>query len=149
MSDETRVLTIGFTKTTAENFFERLQRSGAKTVIDVRLNNTSQLSGFAKSDDLKYFLRETSGISYRHIPLLAPEPSMLSSYRKGEMPWNEYENQFLALMRHRGIEKRLSPAMLEDACLLCSEDTPRHCHRRLVCEYLNEQWSGRLKVQHL
>lgn len=149
MVDEARVLTIGFTKTTAENFFDRLRKAEVKTVIDVRLNNTSQLSGFAKSDDLRYFLSATSGILYKHVPLLAPEPEMLSSYRKGVMAWSEYENHFLALMKRREIEKRLSPELLDGACLLCSEDVPRYCHRRLVCEYLNGHWSGRLKVRHL
>lgn len=145
----TDVSTIGFTKSSAESFFERLLRSGVKKIIDVRLHNTSQLSGFAKSDDLKYLLRKVGGIDYVHSPLLAPTDGMLKSYKKEKGEWAIYEGQFLSLMSERRIEKQLKPEMLDGACLLCSEATPHHCHRRLVCEYLNEKWHGALSVRHL
>jgi uncharacterized protein (DUF488 family) len=143
------VSTIGFTKTTAEGFFERLLESGVKKVIDVRLHNTSQLAGFAKAEDLAYFLRRIGEIEYIHQPLLAPTESLLKSYRKEKRDWGAYEKSFLALMAERQIENRLEPAMLEGACLLCSEATADCCHRRLVCEYLNEKWGGALTVRHL
>jgi uncharacterized protein (DUF488 family) len=142
------VTTIGFTQTTAENFFDRLQEAHVKKVIDVRLHNTSQLSGFAKADDLAYFLK-TAGISYMHMPLLAPTDEMLKAYKKQRGSWNRYEHQFLELMAERRIEDRLQPEVLRDACLLCSEAKPHHCHRRLVCDYLNQRWHGALSVQHL
>lgn len=144
-----QVSTIGFTKATAEDFFERLLRAGVKKVVDVRLHNTSQLSAFAKSDDLKYFLKKIGGIEYAHTPLLAPTDSMLKSYKKEKGSWALYETQFLNLMSERQIEVRLKPEAFDSACLLCSEATPHHCHRRLVCEYLNEKWNGELSVKHL
>ena len=145
----TTVSTIGFTKTTAEGFFERLLKSGVKRVVDVRLHNTSQLAGFAKSDDLAYFLKKIGGIEYAHQPLLAPTDAMLKAYKKEKGDWDAYEARFMALMAQRQIENRLRPEMLEGTCLLCSEATPHHCHRRLVCEYLNEKWNGALTVRHL
>jgi uncharacterized protein (DUF488 family) len=141
--------TIGFTKTSAEGFFERLLRANVKTVIDVRLHNTSQLAGFAKSDDLAYFLSKIGGIGYRHMPILAPEDAMLTAYKKDGGSWLAYEAQFMRLMEQRGIEQRMTPQMFEGACLLCSEDKPHHCHRRLVCEYLNSKWDNCLSVRHL
>jgi len=145
----TTVSTIGFTKTTAEGFFERLLKSGVKRVVDVRLRNTSQLAGFAKSDDLAYFLKKIGGIEYAHQPLLAPADAMLKAYKKEKGDWDAYEARFMALMAQRQIENRLRPEMLEGTCLLCSEATPHHCHRRLVCEYLNDKWNGALTVRHL
>ena len=145
----TTVSTIGFTKTTAEGFFERLLKSGVKRVVDVRLRNTSQLAGFAKSDDLAYFLKKIGGIEYAHRPLLAPTDAMLKAYKKEKGDWDAYEARFMALMAQRQIENRLRPEMLEGTCLLCSEATPHHCHRRLVCEYLNDKWNGALTVRHL
>lgn len=145
----TTVSTIGFTKTTAEGFFERLLKSGVKRVVDVRLRNTSQLAGFAKSDDLAYFLKKIGGIEYAHQPLLAPTDAMLKAYKKEKGDWDAYEARFMALMAQRQIENRLRPEMLEGTCLLCSEATPHHCHRRLVCEYLNDKWNGALTVCHL
>lgn len=144
-----KVSTIGFTKTTAEGFFERLLSAGVKKVLDVRLHNTSQLSGFAKADDLAYFLKKIDGIDYVHQPLLAPTDSMLKAYKKEKGDWREYEKRFLALISERHIEDRFKPEMFDGACLLCSEATPHHCHRRLVCEYLNEKWDGALEVRHL
>lgn len=147
--NQVKLSTIGFTKTNAEGFFERLRKAGVKTVIDVRLHNTSQLAAFAKADDLAYFLKTIGDIKYLHQPLLAPTDSMLRAFKKEKGDWSTYENRFLALMNERQIEKRLTPDSLDGACLLCSEATPHHCHRRLVCEYLNERWNGALQVNHI
>jgi len=141
--------TIGFTKTTAAGFFDRLKSAGVKKVIDVRLHNTSQLAGFAKADDLSYFLKEICGTQYVHQPLLAPTDDILKAFKRDKGDWSIYENSFMRLMEQRRVENRFKPEMFDDGCLLCSEDKPHHCHRRLVCEYLNVKWSGTIKVRHL
>lgn len=147
--DRINVTTIGFTKSNAEHFFGRLSRAGVKKVVDVRLHNTSQLAGFAKADDLAYFLKIVNEIEYIHQPLLAPTDPILKAYKKEKGDWRAYEQRFLGLMEERQIEKSFKPEMFKNSCLLCSEDKPHHCHRRLVCEYLNEKWGGVLNVQHL
>lgn len=143
-----KLFTIGFTKTTAEGFFKRLRHSGSKRVVDVRLNNVSQLAGFAKRKDLQFFLREICGMDYVHLPELAPTKGILDEYKKNKGDWAIYERKFLELMKEREIEKRVDPAVIADGCLLCSEDKPHHCHRRLVAEYLNSQW-GDVEIRHL
>lgn len=143
-----RVFTIGFTKKSARRFFELLRSSGARRLVDVRLNNVSQLAGFAKRDDLAYFLREICDMDYVHEPLLAPTQGMLDAYKKQRGDWHAYESAFLALMKERHIEAVISRELMDGACLLCSEDTPKHCHRRLVAEYLREHW-GTLEITHL
>lgn len=142
------VYTIGFTKKTAAEFFELLRKSGTKRIVDVRLNNVSQLAGFSKRDDLKFFLKELCGIDYVHEPMLAPTKDILDAYKKHKGDWGVYEPAFLELMRKREIEKRLDPELVKGGCLLCSEDKPHHCHRRLVCEYLSRHWGG-LEINHL
>ena len=143
-----RVFTIGFTKSSAEGFFTRLQKAGVKKVLDVRLNNVSQLAGFAKKEDLRYFLRAIGGIEYAHEPRLAPTQEMLDAYKKAGGDWSDYEKRFLALMAERRIEQTVPRSVLEGACLLCSEDKPTQCHRRLVVEYLQQKWGG-IEVAHL
>lgn len=143
-----KIMTIGFTKKPARRFFELLRESGVKRVVDVRLNSGSQLSGFAKQDDLAWFLNEICGIEYVHLPSLAPTRTLLSDYRKRRIDWDAYEARFLDLMRERRVEATISPEIVHDGCLLCSEDQPHHCHRRLVAEYLNERWGG-IQVRHL
>lgn len=143
------VATIGFTRSNAEHFFGRLRKAGVKKLIDVRLHNTSQLSGFAKADDLAFFLKNIGGIEYVHQPVLAPTDPMLKAFKKEKGDWLAYEERFLTLMAERQIEKRFRPDVFKGACLLCSEDKPHHCHRRLVCEYLNEKWGDVLDVHHL
>ena len=143
-----RLFTIGFTKKSAESFFETLHKSGAKRVVDVRLNNVSQLSGFAKKQDLEYFLEKICGMEYVHLPLLAPTQEMLDEYRKYRGSWQTYERRFLELMRERGIEEAIPRELVAEGCLLCSEDKPHQCHRRLVAEYLKRQWGG-VDIQHL
>ncbi len=143
-----QVYTIGFTKKPASTFFELLKDAGARRIVDVRLNNSSQLSGFAKRDDLAYFLEEICGMEYVHLSILAPTKEMLDEYRKGGGDWGRYEQRFLDLMRHREVERHVGRDLLEQGCLLCSEAEPHRCHRRLVAEYLNEHW-GEMAVTHL
>ncbi len=143
------VYSIGFTQSTAEHFFGRLNTAGVKHLLDVRLNNVSQLAGFAKRDDLAYFLRELCGAAYSHAPLLAPSQEMLDTYKKHKGSWADYEQAFLALMARRRIETELDRALFEQpTALLCSEATADHCHRRLVLEYLLGKW-GNFTITHL
>jgi len=143
-----KVFTIGFTKKSARRFFELLRISGAKRVVDVRLNNVSQLAGFAKKDDLAYFLKEICGLEYVYLPVLAPTQEMLDDYKKRRGEWCTYETQFLDLMKQRRIEETVPREVVADGCLLCSEDKPHQCHRRLVAEYLTQHW-GDLEINHL
>ena len=122
--------------------------SGAVRVVDVRLNNVSQLSGFAKRNDLAYFLRTICDMDYLHMPNLAPTAEMLGAYRKQEMTWDEYERQFLELMHERDIETNTPRDSIAGSVLLCSEDKPVQCHRRLVAEYLAQRW-GDIDIRHL
>jgi uncharacterized protein (DUF488 family) len=143
-----KLFTIGFTKKTAQRFFEMLSNSGAKRVVDVRLNNVSQLAGFAKKQDLTYFLKQICGMGYVHVPELAPTKDILDEYKKNKGDWDVYERKFLELMERRQIEKKVPREVFEDGCLLCSEDKPHHCHRRLVAEYLKAHW-GNVEIEHL
>lgn len=143
-----RVYTIGFTRKNAEQFFTRLKQPGLLRLIDARLNNVSQLAGFTKKDDLRFFLRSLNGIDYVHRPDLAPSKEILDDYKKNGGDWATYEKQFLALMGERQIENKVPQALIDGGCLLCSEPTPEHCHRRLVAEYLQSRWTG-LEIVHL
>ena len=143
-----KLYTIGFTKKSAETFFTRLTNAGVKRLVDVRLNNVSQLAGFTKRDDLRYFTRVICNIDYVHLPDLAPTQDILDAYKKQKGDWGLYERQFLDLMRSRHIEKKFSRDILDGGCLLCSEEKPHHCHRRLVAEYLKEKW-GNVEIDHI
>lgn len=143
------ILSIGFTKHSAQEFFGKLRTAGVTRLIDVRLNNLSQLAGFAKRDDLGFFLRELCGAEYHHEVDLAPTKEILDSYKKGSMPWAEYEDRFLSLMDERKIEERLDPALFDGTpALLCSEHSAEHCHRRLVIDHLGKHW-GHVRAVHL
>lgn len=143
-----RLMTIGFTKKSARDFFDVLQTAGVKRVVDVRLNNVSQLAGFAKKKDLAYFLETICGIDYVHLPELAPTQAMLDAFKKNGGSWQEYEDRFLCLMAQRNIETAIAPELLDNGCLLCSEAQPHHCHRRLVAEYFHRHW-GDVTIEHL
>ncbi|NJM59741.1 MAG: DUF488 domain-containing protein [Oscillatoriales cyanobacterium RU_3_3] len=145
---EINLFTIGFTQKSAEQFFDTLIKSGVRRVIDTRLNNVSQLAGFAKRKDLEYFLRKIGNIEYVHILDLAPTQDILDDYKKNKGEWEVYEQKFLELMRSRQIEKKVSPDILDCSCLLCSEPKPHNCHRRLVAEYLSDKWEN-VKINHL
>lgn len=141
-------MTIGFTKKTAAAFFEALRGAEVRRLVDVRLNNVSQLAGFAKKQDLPYLLDQIAGIGYRHMPVLAPTQAMLDRYKKERGSWDAYAAEFLELMRSRHIEDPSVVQLLDGDCLLCSEDTPNRCHRRLVTEYL-QPFIDDLEIRHL
>ncbi|MCX6976172.1 MAG: DUF488 domain-containing protein [Verrucomicrobia bacterium] len=126
--------TIGFTKKSAKSFFTKLHAAGVCRIVDVRLNNSSQLAGFAKRDDLEFFLKGLYDIEYVHLPELAH--------------WSVYEREFLELMDKRRIQDSIPKELIAGGCLLCSEHLPKHCHRRLVVEYLARHW-GNIETTHI
>jgi uncharacterized protein (DUF488 family) len=143
------IFSIGFTQKTAQQFFGSLKQAGVRRLVDVRLNNISQLAGFAKKQDLPFFLKELCEAEYVHEPLLAPTQEMLDRYKKHKGGWAEYEKRFLALMAERKIDRTLSRSQFKiPSALLCSELSPNQCHRRLVLEHLREKWGG-IKITHL
>jgi uncharacterized protein (DUF488 family) len=143
------IYSIGFTQKSASQFFGTLKAHGIERLLDVRLNNTSQLAGFAKQADLAYFLREICHCAYEHEPLLAPEQPMLDAYKKLKGDWDTYAQSFNRLMRTRQIESAISrQSFAQRTVLLCSEATAEHCHRRLVLEYLQGHWDGVI-IRHL
>jgi uncharacterized protein (DUF488 family) len=143
------VCTIGFAEKKAEGFFGLLKGSQATHLMDVRLNNVSQLAGFTKKDDLRFFVKEILGWKYSHVPELAPTKDILDSFKKHGGDWAVYEDAFINLMERRRIETTFSMNDFDKACLLCSEHKPHHCHRRLVVEYLNSKWGGNMSIKHL
>ncbi|MBU1486759.1 DUF488 domain-containing protein [bacterium] len=148
MMSKIKIFTIGFTKKPAKKFFTALSKAGVRRVIDVRLNNVSQLAGFAKRDDLRYFLKTICAIDYLHLPELAPSREILDEYKKNKGDWFVYERKFFALLAKRRIEEKISKDTMDAGCLLCSEEKPDNCHRRLVAEYLGRQW-GNVEVSHI
>jgi uncharacterized protein (DUF488 family) len=142
------LFTIGFAGKSAEKFFSSLMKYSVKKVIDIRLNNVSQLAGFTKKDDLKYFLNVICAIEYQYLPQLAPTKDLLDSYRKKAVSWEKYEITYLSLLEERQVLKNLKTEDFDRACLLCSEAEPDHCHRRLAAEYLQRKWTG-LKILHI
>lgn len=143
------IYTIGFTKKGAERFFTLLKKNGVKTLVDVRLNNASQLAAFAKKDDLAYFLKELCDIEYLHIPKLSPSEDILKSYKAKTLSWSEYEVKFNALLQQRKAEGLLNDKTLEGACFLCSEHEADQCHRRLVAEYIANYSESNVTIKHL
>ena len=143
-----KIFTIGFTKKTARRFFNLLSDANVRRIVDIRLNNVSQLAGFAKRQDLEFFSEKLCGIGYDHLPVLAPTKDILDNYKKHGGTWEDYELKFLQLMEQRRIASTIPKELLADGCLLCSEHEPHHCHRRLVAEYLAGKWDN-VQVVHL
>lgn len=142
------LFTIGFTKKNAKIFFGLLSSNNVEKIVDTRVNNTSQLSGFAKADDLRFFAKEIADINYFHNIDFAPTKELLSKYRKKQMSWSEYEIEYLNLLDMRKIKKKINIEKLHKNCLLCSEHDAEKCHRRLLAEYLKEV-NPNVKIIHL
>lgn len=144
-----KLYTIGFTKKTAEHFFELLKEKQVTKLIDIRINNSSQLAGFAKGVDLKYFVRQICGIDYKHIADFAPTKDLLSDYQKKIVDWTEYQRIYRKLIEDRKISQKYKVNNFDGACFLCSEETPKQCHRRLLVEYFKEISPDEVKIIHI
>ena len=144
-----KLFTIGFTGSSAEDFFERLRGAGVKKVIDTRLWASSQLAGFAKKKDLPFFVKELAGADYEYRDDLAPTADILKAYKDGKISWDSYEVQYIDLINHRNLANVLSPDEVNEACFLCACKTEHNCHRRLLAEYLQREWKQPLEVAHL
>jgi len=143
-----KLFTIGFTQKNAEDFFSRIRTSGVKRIIDIRVHPDGQLSGFARQSDLPYFLSKLAGgCEYLHLPALAPTKELLKQYRESG-DWDFYVEQFESLMDERNIPAALKLGDFDEACLLCSEDQPDQCHRRLIAERLAKRWAD-VEIIHL
>lgn len=144
-----KLYTIGFAGKSAEHFFELLRKNGVKTLIDARLNNKSQLAGFTKVKDFPYLLKQIGGVQYYHLDSLAPSKELLDGYKDGKVSWSEYEEVYSNLLESRNLDT-ITPDILNDACILCSEPTADQCHRRLAAEYLQEKYPDiSLEIVHL
>jgi len=143
------VFTIGFSQTSASSFFSSIGRENIVNLIDVRLNNISQLSGFAKKNDLRYFLNEICKVQYQHVLEFAPTKDILDQYKSKKISWNEYELRYLDLLTKRKVDSNYDPSFFHQGCLLCSEKHPHQCHRRLLIEYFQKSWDTTLNIKHL
>ncbi|MBS4028965.1 MAG: DUF488 domain-containing protein [Ignavibacteriales bacterium] len=143
-----KLFTIGFTKKSAEKFFNLLRNNQVKKIVDTRINNVSQLAGFAKGSDLKFFAKEIGAIDYEHNIDFAPTKELLARYRDKKISWQEYEIEYLNLLDLRNIVQKTDVEKLHENCLLCSEHTPEKCHRRLLAEYL-KQVKTNIEIIHL
>lgn len=144
-----RLYTIGFTKKSAEAFFTRLHEHGVTCLVDIRLRPNGQLSGFARGEDLPYFLRHLAASDYVHMKQLAPSDELLTTYRR-DHDWERYARGYQELMRARAIPDALDRAWFagQACCFLCSEATPEHCHRGLLAELIASAW-GDVEIVHI
>ncbi|GMO67705.1 MAG: hypothetical protein Ta2D_13090 [Rickettsiales bacterium] len=143
------IFTIGFTQKTAKDFFEILKKNKIECLIDIRLNNVSQLAGFAKGNDLNYFLKEICNIDYKHEINFAPTKEILEDYRNKKTSWNDYERDFNQLLINRKVENIFENYNnYNNLCFLCSEPTAKQCHRRLLAEYLKSKKQD-IKIIHI
>lgn len=142
--------TIGFTQKSAEQFFELIKKHKIELLLDIRLNNKSQLAGFTKGSDLKYFLAQMCECRYDHCVDCAPTKEILDAYKNNQITWNDYESLYLPLMEKRKTVGSIlkKSAQYERVCLLCSEPTPDRCHRRLLAELVVES-DPTIQIKHI
>ena len=144
----TKLFTIGFTKKTARQFFELLKKNNVKKIIDIRINNSSQLAGFAKGTDLEYFANEICGIKYKHITDFAPTKELLTDYQNKKIDWIGYKKTYRNLIEKRNVTTKYNMEEFDNACFLCSEPTAEQCHRKLLVEYFKEK-NPQLQIIHI
>jgi uncharacterized protein (DUF488 family) len=135
-----RLYTIGFTQKSAKIFFGLLNSNPIDIVLDIRLNNTSQLAAFSKYPDIEFFLKEICDITYKHDVLFAPTDDILVAFKKKQITWDEYVAAFEKIKKDRKLKEHIVKNYMfeNNICLLCSEQTPNQCHRSLVANMFTD-----------
>lgn len=147
------IFTIGSNGKSAKKFFELLKYNNVDLLLDVRLNNTSQLAGITKGGlgNLDYLLKNICNIDYIHDLKLAPSKLMLDNYKnKKNMNWDTYTEMFLELYESRNLNNYIQEnylSMNKNICLLCSEEKYQECHRGIITNELNKKY--KINVIHL
>jgi uncharacterized protein (DUF488 family) len=144
-----KIFTIGTNEKTAEEFFGLIMDAGVQRIVDIRRRNNGQIQGFTKMTHLPYFLREIAEIDYVHMPDIAPTNDLLDAWRNGDINWRQYVARFTPTLRKHKPETLFEPSSLDGICLLCTEPTTEHCHRRLVAEHLCKQSDESVEIVHL
>ena len=145
---EKKLYTIGFTKKSAKEFFTILGENNVKSILDIRLNNDNQLNGFSKKEHLPFFLNSILQCKYDHLLILAPTRELFKGFKDGTISWPVYCAIYISILNERQPENLISEEQLNNACLLCSEVTPKKCHRRLAAEYLAGKFPN-IRIKHL
>ena len=143
-----QIFTIGYTKKSAREFFGLIKANEIDVLVDVRLYNNTQLAGFSKSRDLEFFLAALCGCGYVWAKQFAPSPALFNDYKSGQIDWAACEAVYRDFLNaHTGLDffrlyrnKRI--------CLLCAEETPECCHRRLLAEKIADEYDG-TEITHL
>lgn len=148
MTESITIFTIGFTQKTARGFFTSLIKHSVEGILDTRLNNTGQLAGFSKKNDLEYFSNEIMGKPYTHWLDSAPTDEILTAFKKKQISWETYSAEYLSLLKSRKLAQNIDPTSLHMSCLLCSEHSPKYCHRRILAEYLKDHYKD-VTIVHL
>lgn len=145
-----KIFTMGFTQKNAEQFFGLISKNEIELLIDVRLNNQSQLAGFTKGRDLQFFLENLCKCKYEHNIIFAPTKEILNSYKKQQISWGDYVVQYNALLEKRNVENIFMRKYIEynRVLLLCSEPTAENCHRRLLAERL-KNYIPEIEITHI
>jgi uncharacterized protein (DUF488 family) len=143
-----KLYTMGYTQKPAKKFFNLIDKYEIKRIIDIRLHNNTQLAGFTKQNNLKYFLKRLSDCDYCHIPLMAPSKDIFDDSKKNGLEWKEYASRFNKLINQRKIEQLINEDDIDGACLLCCEPEATNCHRSLVAEYL-QKYFGDIQIIHI
>lgn len=131
-----KVFTIGINNKSAEQFFRLLSDNKIIKIIDIRLNNTTQLCGFSKMNDLKFFLKRILNIEYEYISDFAPTKDIMVSYRENK-DWNKFKTDYLKLLENRKVKESYQNYDFRNTCFLCSEDDADNCHRKILSEFLD------------
>jgi uncharacterized protein (DUF488 family) len=144
------LFTIGFTQKSAEMFFNTLKANSVQNLIDTRLNNSGQLAGFSKRDDLQYFCKTILSVNYFHWEDSAPTSEILDAYKKKLLPWDDYAKEYESLLIKRKIESQIDSVLgASPSCLLCSEAKPHNCHRSILAKYISQKCGQSINVKHL
>jgi len=145
---EKKLYTIGFTQKSAEEFFTTLEQNNVESILDIRFNNDNHLSSFARKKHLPFLLNQILGCKYDYLPVLAPTRELFKGYKDGIISWPVYCNKYISTLKEIQPESFITEGQLNNACLLCSESTPKKCHRRLAAEYLAGKFPD-TRIKHL
>jgi uncharacterized protein (DUF488 family) len=124
------VFTIGHSKHPIEKFLGLLREHGVEVLVDAR---SQPFSRFSPQFSRKALESAVTEVSIRYLFMgdsLGGRPAPRECYdADGKLDYDRVEAQEFY---QRGIERLLDGIARFRVCIMCAEEDPSHCHRRLL-----------------
>jgi len=131
-----------------DDLISQLKSHNISTLVDVREIPISRKKGFSKTVFSEYLNK--NGIEYIHLKKLGSPKNIRKELKQNKDYFSFFEKYLEYIQLHKNIINDLYKIILEkNCCIMCYEDLPFKCHRKIICDEIKKMDGNGLKIEHL